>query len=184
MASSVPLRPGEREVVESVYAIDRDTLTVEGIDHYYLYAKWKPSAGPDPRDEQQGVWEVIRETDGMDGHKETLAETPWAGDAAYRILLAWGEPIDRERARRLAGLPGHGITGWNIRCNKCGSYGAEWRFGLLPGYGAFCPTHTAQWNEEMRRHTAAKRDLMEVKFEQDRDRWPTSTPNPTSPPSS
>lgn len=71
--------------------------------------------------------------------------------------------LSREQARDA------GLLGWNIRCNRCGSYGADWLPGERPGYGslALCPTHAAELRAEHARHREALSLLRRVNFEQD-----------------
>lgn len=72
-----------------------------------------------------------------------------------------------EGEARTAGLPG-----WNIRCNRCGTFGATWTDNAVrterPGWGALalCPPHKRELEEEHERHAAALRRLREVNYEQ------------------
>lgn len=58
--------------------------------------------------------------------------------------------------------------GWNLRCNLCGSHGAEWFVGQRPGWGslALCPEHAAELKKELERHDAEMRRLRTINFEQ------------------
>lgn len=60
------------------------------------------------------------------------------------------------------------LSGWNIRCNVCSSYGARWRPGDRPGWGdlAVCPPCDEALNAEHERHSLALRRLRAVNFEQ------------------
>lgn len=72
--------------------------------------------------------------------------------------------MTREEARRLC------LSGWNIRCNRCGSYGAEWVRDMRPGWGslALCPRHADELRDELDRHSTAMQALAQINFEQDR----------------
>lgn len=61
------------------------------------------------------------------------------------------------------------VSGWNLRCNRCGGYGANWIPGMRPGWGALalCRPHQAELTAEERRHADAMRELTAVRFEQD-----------------
>jgi hypothetical protein len=61
-----------------------------------------------------------------------------------------------------------GLHGWNLRCNRCGSYGAEWMSDQRPGWGALavCPPHRDELRAELRRHHEALQGLREVNFHQ------------------
>jgi hypothetical protein len=75
-------------------------------------------------------------------------------------------PTTKEEARARC------LPGWNLRCNYCGVYGAEWtRDSGRPGWGslALCPLHMRLYRAEIRRHADAMADFAEVRFEQDRD---------------
>lgn len=63
----------------------------------------------------------------------------------------------------------NGALGWNLRCNRCGSYGATWtKTDERPGWGALalCPPHKQELADEHQRHAAALRRLRLVNFEQ------------------
>jgi hypothetical protein len=68
-----------------------------------------------------------------------------------------------------------GLTGWNLRCNRCGGYGAHWLPGRRPGWGALalCRPHQEALVLEEIRHRRALEELTAVNFEQDR---PTTRP--------
>jgi hypothetical protein len=58
--------------------------------------------------------------------------------------------------------------GWNLRCNRCGGWGASWFDGHRPGWGslALCDPHADELDAEMRRHKSALVELRDVRFEQ------------------
>ena len=60
------------------------------------------------------------------------------------------------------------VLGWNIRCNLCGTYGAEWIRGERPGWGALalCPAHKAELLRERYRHGKEMKRLRTINFEQ------------------
>jgi hypothetical protein len=60
-------------------------------------------------------------------------------------------------------------AGWNLRCNRCGSYGASWCPGARPGWGALalCPLDLLELEAEHRRHQEALHRLQAVNYEQD-----------------
>lgn len=60
--------------------------------------------------------------------------------------------------------------GWNLRCNRCGGFGATWIPGMRPGWGslALCYPHKAELEAEQRRHVDAMTVLTRVSFEQPR----------------
>ncbi|MFH1226798.1 MAG: hypothetical protein V1701_02705 [Planctomycetota bacterium] len=64
------------------------------------------------------------------------------------------------------------IPGWNIKCNLCGDYGANWitrtpsakpRFGCL----ALCHKHEKEYLDEEDRHRKEIARLSVINFEQD-----------------
>lgn len=60
-------------------------------------------------------------------------------------------------------------SGWNLCCNRCGTFGATWTPSAeRAGWGslALCPTHQEELAAEYRRHTAALEVLRAVKYEQ------------------
>ena len=72
--------------------------------------------------------------------------------------LSDGAPLSIEEALDF------GVQGWNLRCNRCGSYGALWHAGERPGWGdlALCVTHS----KELTQLKNALNELRQVKFEQ------------------
>lgn len=62
------------------------------------------------------------------------------------------------------------VLGWNLRCNRCGQYGATWIPKMRPGWGslALCRPHAVELDAEQNRHGHAMRALVAVNFEQDR----------------
>jgi hypothetical protein len=62
-----------------------------------------------------------------------------------------------------------GMLGWSLRCNRCGSYGAQWIPGERPGWGslALCLQHAEELREEMDRHSRALIMLRQVNFHQE-----------------
>lgn len=62
-----------------------------------------------------------------------------------------------------------GVLKWNIRCNLCGSYGADWLSSERPGWGslALCPEHAVELQAEKNRHDAEMRRLRTINFEQE-----------------
>lgn len=72
----------------------------------------------------------------------------------------------KEEARKLH------LPGWNIRCNLCGDYGADWIPNERPGWGSLClcDRHKQELNDERRRHNAEMRRLRTINFEQDIER--------------
>jgi hypothetical protein len=63
-----------------------------------------------------------------------------------------------------------GVLGSNLRCNRCGSFGAAWVPNERPGWGALalCPPHQEELAAEHRRHREALAVLRAVNFEQPR----------------
>jgi hypothetical protein len=61
-----------------------------------------------------------------------------------------------------------GLSGWNLRCNRCGRWGADWVDGQRPGWGALalCDPHAVELADELRRHERALAELRRVVFEQ------------------
>ena len=57
----------------------------------------------------------------------------------------------------------------NIRCNRCGKYGANWYHDERPGWGclALCPEHAHELDDEYKRHYEALKPLRAVNFEQE-----------------
>lgn len=60
--------------------------------------------------------------------------------------------------------------GWNLRCNRCGGYGAAWIVGARPNWGslALCYPHKEEYEKTVRRHADEMAAFTDVKFEQDR----------------
>ncbi|HTF53636.1 MAG TPA: hypothetical protein VK735_39840 [Pseudonocardia sp.] len=75
-------------------------------------------------------------------------------------------PVTMEQAKK------GGLWGWNVRCNRCGSYGAEWLDGERPGRGALalCAPHKLELRAERERHAKRIAELRAVKYEQDEER--------------
>lgn len=61
-----------------------------------------------------------------------------------------------------------GLLGWNLRCGRCGSFGAEWiqQVGRMGNTMAFCPPHRDEIRAEQRRHTEAMHALTAERFRQ------------------
>jgi hypothetical protein len=61
-----------------------------------------------------------------------------------------------------------GRLGWNLRCNRCGLFGARWISGMRPGWGALalCDPHADELEAEVGRHKSAMAVLGAVNFEQ------------------
>jgi hypothetical protein len=66
------------------------------------------------------------------------------------------------------------LMGWNIRCNLCGDYGADWVPNARPGWGslALCPTHKKEYDAEIRRHGDELLRIGKINFEQDIRSYP------------
>lgn len=62
------------------------------------------------------------------------------------------------------------IIGWNLRCNRCGRYGATWIPNMRPGWGslALCYPHKRELESVQRRHAGELAEVTAVNFEQDR----------------
>lgn len=60
------------------------------------------------------------------------------------------------------------VPGWNLRCNRCGWWGALWFPGQRAGWGALalCDPHSDELFAELRRHGAVMAELRKVNFEQ------------------
>ena len=71
-----------------------------------------------------------------------------------------------KRSMREAALSAR--LGWNIRCNLCGTFGAEWIADARPGWGSLClcPQHKEELIAESRRHEDEMRRLRKINFEQ------------------
>lgn len=63
-----------------------------------------------------------------------------------------------------------GRMGWNLRCNRCGGYGATWLVGARPNWGslALCHPHAKEYGAMVLRHAGEMELFTNVKFEQDR----------------
>jgi len=61
---------------------------------------------------------------------------------AHKIALQMAEAAEKE------------LNGWNLCCNVCGIFGAEWIANARPGWGslALCPEHKKSWEDEQERH--------------------------------
>ena len=62
------------------------------------------------------------------------------------------------------------LPGWNLRCNYCGEYPAEWIRGERPGWGALalCLNHKKELMAEHEIHNAELRRLRTINFEQEK----------------
>jgi len=62
-----------------------------------------------------------------------------------------------------------GRNGWNLRCNRCGGYGAQWIPGARRGWGALalCHPEAEEYFQMMRRHDNELSFYTTVNFEQD-----------------
>jgi excisionase family DNA binding protein len=90
----------------------------------------------------------------------------WSAAPAPATERAGGYALGTPDAAREAGR-----AGWNIRCNRCGGYGARWMPGERPGWHfgnlALCDLHADELGAEYRRHWAALAVLREVRYEQE-----------------
>lgn len=61
------------------------------------------------------------------------------------------------------------LIGWNLRCNRCGLYGATWLPGMRPRWGALalCGPHRRELEAEQTRHSKAMAELTAVRYEQE-----------------
>ena len=57
----------------------------------------------------------------------------------------------------------------NLRCNRCGEYGASWYNNERPGWGslALCNKHARELDDEYKRHYEALKPMRVVNFEQE-----------------
>ena len=81
-----------------------------------------------------------------------------------------GEHLKMRTLEEARDRPEGPMCGWNIRCNVCGSYGAQClEHGTRPGWGCLClcEIHKAEWDAEMSRHAEVMYHLRKVNFEQD-----------------
>lgn len=87
--------------------------------------------------------------------------------ATTRDARLYGPPLPTAEEAAAAGRMGH-----NLRCNRCGGYGASWIPGMRPGWGALalCYPHKGELVAEENRHAREMRKLTAVKFEQDHRR--------------
>lgn len=108
-----------------------------------------------------------------------LLRYPEARQAA--VSAGWAQGIEFDVRELAAGMAEHGYfvtedlastvgrcRGCNLRCNRCGTYGAIWIPGERPGWGnlALCPPHERELDEEHQRHRAALDRIRAVNFEQ------------------
>jgi len=63
-----------------------------------------------------------------------------------------------------------GLPGWNLRCNYCGEYPADWFESERPGWGALalCAKHGDELKKEQARHAKEMDRLRTINFEQER----------------
>lgn len=75
-----------------------------------------------------------------------------------------GPPLPTPEEAAAAGRMGH-----NLRCNKCGGYGAVWIPGARPDWGslALCYPEAEDYYAMVSRHADEMRQYIDVKFEQD-----------------
>lgn len=83
--------------------------------------------------------------------------------------------IERHACQPKAGVLAHGTPfceAPNIRCNRCGRYGANWYYDERPGWGclALCPEHAHELDDEYKRHCEALKIKRAVNFEQETGR--------------
>ena len=76
-----------------------------------------------------------------------------------------GPPLPTPEEAAAAGRMGH-----NLRCNKCGGYGAVWIPKARPGWGSLALyfPEAEEYDAMVRRHEDEMRQFTDVKFEQDR----------------
>ena len=69
----------------------------------------------------------------------------------------------REQAKKME------LSGYNIRCNLCGNYGADWISEQRPNWGclALCEVHKNELQNEIKRHNNEMSRLRTINFEQD-----------------
>jgi hypothetical protein len=115
-----------------------------------------------------------------------LLQNPYARDAAERAGYVQGVTLDGDDIDDLlANMASHGfhatadiarqagVEGWNLRCNRCGTYGATWTDSSVrderPGWGALalCPPHKRELADEHRSHAYRLAKLRQVNFHQD-----------------
>lgn len=80
-----------------------------------------------------------------------------------RELRLYGPPLPTEAEAREAGRMGH-----NLRCNRCGGYGATWIAKMRPGWGslALCYPHKRELEAVQRRHADELAEVTKINFEQ------------------
>jgi hypothetical protein len=108
-----------------------------------------------------------------------LLRYPEARQAA--VNAGWTQGVEFDVRNVAAGMAEHGyfVTsdlawdvgrrhGHNLRCNRCGTFGAIWISEQRPGWGslALCPPHEQELAAEHKRHQAALARLRKVNFEQ------------------
>ena len=108
-----------------------------------------------------------------------LLRHPGARRAA--VSAGWAQGVEFDVRELATGMAQHGFFvtedlawsvgrchGANLRCNRCGTYGATWVAGERPGWGslALCPPHERALAQEYQRHQAALDQLRTVNFEQ------------------
>lgn len=76
---------------------------------------------------------------------------------------AFGSPLPTPEEAQEAGR-----TGWNLRCNSCGGYGAVWVPEARPGWGslALCWPHKAELEAMQQRHASELKTLTTINYEQ------------------
>ena len=77
----------------------------------------------------------------------------------------YGPPLPTADEAAAAGRRGH-----NIRCNRCGGYGAQWISGARKGWGALalCHPHASAYQDMTRRHAEELARFTIINFEQER----------------
>lgn len=77
----------------------------------------------------------------------------------------YGPPLATAKEAAEAGRMGH-----NLRCNRCGGYGAQWVEGARPGWGALalCHPESEAYFKMLARHAKELAAYTKVNFEQDR----------------
>lgn len=101
--------------------------------------------------------------------RRAAVSTGWTPDVEFDVReLAAGMAehsyfVTEDLARTVGRCRGH-----NLRCNRCGTYGAIWIPDERPGWGnlALCPPHEQELDDERRRHHAALDRIRAVNFEQ------------------
>lgn len=90
-------------------------------------------------------------------------------------MFGYINPADREEGGRFGppkatpeeAAAAH-IIGWNIRCNRCGLYGATWVPAQRSGWGslALCYPHEEELMTVKQRHADELKAVTAVNFEQ------------------